>query len=448
MREPVAAGSLYASDSQELRVEIDRAINTANTEFTGPKVLVVPSCGLSTAPKVAGAAMVMLETEREHVQRVVVVSDYVPGPGERTFSGVAVPNAIAFRTPLGDLLLDRDITEALQHHPTVVANDRPFRTDTAIEAHLPPLQRLLGTVRIVPILVGEASAAEVVDVLERVWGGRETLIIISSDFASGRDAGQVMKHGAQVREAFEKNDRSRVESSQASAMTSLSALMAIVARRSMGLLELASASIPDPSDTRGSVDVGSFAAWESTGVALDASDVSHLRNLATSVVTATVLGAQVSGSELSRVPPALTVRRASVVTLRREGQARGSAGTIEADRSLAGSVVRNANAACSDPRLPSIQATELDDLEIAIMIVSPIERIFPESWNDLHQMVEPNRHGVLAIRREGRGAQLPAMWSRYPTPDAYISALAQKAAFTGSDKVGSASWYRFETIHY
>ncbi|MDB4818737.1 AmmeMemoRadiSam system protein B, partial [Acidimicrobiales bacterium] len=180
VREPVAAGSLYASDSQELRSEIDAAINGADSEFTSPKLLIVPDCGLAAAPNVAGAGMIMLETERDHVQRVVVISDYRPGIGGRDVQGIAIPRAIAFRTPLGDLLTDRAAIESLQGHPSVVINDRPFEKDTSIEVHLPPIQRLLGAVRIVPMLVGEATTAEVVDVLERLWGSRDTLLLVSA----------------------------------------------------------------------------------------------------------------------------------------------------------------------------------------------------------------------------------------------------------------------------
>ena len=151
---------------------------------------------------------------------------------------------------------------------------------------------------------------------------------------------------------------------------------------------------------------------------------------------------------MGRVPPALAARRASVVTLRHNGQTRGSAGTIEADRALAGSVVRNASAACADPRLPSIQPAELGGLEMTISIISPIERIFPQTRDELSQMLEAGRHGVLVTSSAGRAAQLPAMWARLQTHHDFVGTVAQKAKVSSGDGVSDAAWYRFETLDY
>ena len=448
VREPIAAGSLYAADSQHLRSEIDAAINSADTEFTNPKLLIVPSCGMAVAPHVAGNGMVMLESERDHVKRVIVLSDYVPGVGGREFQGVAVPRAIAFRTPLGDLLTDRAAIDSLHGHPHVVSNDRPFEKDLSIEVHLPPVQRLLGAVRIVPILVGQATTAEVVDVLERLWGGRETLVLVSASFGRGPDVDQVASEGERVRSALVGNDMAAMAGSTVSAPRSLAAAMTIVGRRSMGLLELANDTIDDPFGSDGSLEVAAFAAWESSDMTLGDNDAQHLQALARAAVELTVLGGKVEGSDMGRVPPALAARRASVVTLRREGQTRGSAGTIEADRALAGSVVRNAAAACADPRLPSIQPAELLGLEMTISIVSPIERIFPQTWDELGSMLQPGRHGVLVTSPAGRAAQLPAMWARFGNHQDFVGSVAHKAKVDSSDNVALAAWYRFETINY
>jgi len=448
VREPIAAGTLYPSDPQLLRVEIDTAIKNAESDFASPKVLVLPACGLCAAPEVAGGAMFMLESERDHIDTVVVIADYDPAIGDRRFSGVAVPRAIAFRTPLGDLLVHRGVADALGALPGVTLNDRPFLTDQSIEVHLPPVQRLLGTVKIVPILVGDASPAEVVDVLERVWGDRHTLVIASSFFGEGNDAEVVHELGERAREILRRGDASALTSEMASSPITLAALATITSRRSMGLNELSADVVDHPFATDRFADAGTFGAWESHDVSLAAVDVAHLRALALSTVHLTVLGGVAEGTLKDRIPPALAARRASVVTLRREGETRGSAGTIEADRSLGASVVRNAAAACADPRLPSVQPAELDTIDMSISVVSPIERIFPESWQELSQIFAPGRHGVLVTTEHGRAAQLPAMWARFRDPESFIAAVAQKARLDTGMRVSEAAWYRFETIEY
>ena len=330
----------------------------------------------------------------------------------------------------------------------MVINDRPFEKDTSIEVHLPPIQRLLGAVRIVPMLVGEATTAEVVDVLERLWGSRDTLLLVSASFGSGTDAEKVAQQGELARAALLRNDMATVARTNVSAPRSLAAAMTIVGRRSMGLLDLASDTVEDPYGSEEITDVAALAAWESTDMTLGDADADHLRALARAAVELTVLGGRVEGSDMGRVPPALAARRASVVTLRLNGRTRGSAGTIEADRALAGSVVRNAAAACADPRLPSIQPSELAGLEMTISIVSPIERIFPRTSEELSQMLEAGRHGILVTSPAGRAAQLPAMWTRLRTHEEFVGAVAHKARVEGPDGVGRAAWYRFETIDY
>lgn len=448
VREPIAAGTLYPSDPQQLRVEIDTAIKNAESDFASPKVLVLPACGLCAAPDVAGGAMFMLESERDHIDTVVVIADYDPAVGDRRFSGVAIPRAIAFRTPLGDLLLDRGVIERLSSLPGVTLNDRPFLTNQSIEVHLPPVQRLLGTVKIVPILVGDATPADVVDVLERVWGDRHTLVIASSFFGEGDDAEAVHDLGERARQIMRRGDAAALQPEMASSPITLAALATITSRRSMGLNELSADVVEHPFAVDRFADAGTFGAWESNDVALAPADVAHLRALALSAVHLTVLGGLAEGTSADRVPPALAARRASVVTLRREGETRGSAGTIEADRSLAASVVRNAAAACADPRLPSVQPAELDTLDMSISVVSPIERMFPETWADLGEIFVPGRHGVLVTTPVGRAAQLPAMWARFRDPEAFIGAVAQKAQLDTGTRVSDAAWYRFETIDY
>jgi len=238
VREPVAVGLLYPADSQQLRSDIDAAINTAETEFSGPKLLVLPRIGLVAAPEIGGSAMLMLESERDHVDRVVLIADHVPGLGERSFSGIAIPRSIAFRTPLGDLLVDRAEVERLSHHAHVVLNDRPFDRDESLEVHLPPVQRLLGSVHVLPMLVGDIGLADAIDVIERVWGGRNTLIIVSTDFAHGEELEAVAEDGASVRRHLRRGESQAVVEGPASSSTTLAAVSSIVGRRSMGLNEL------------------------------------------------------------------------------------------------------------------------------------------------------------------------------------------------------------------
>lgn len=448
VRESVAAGTLYAADPQQLRIDIDNAIQGADSDFTNPKLLFLPDTGLTSSAEVSGGAMLMLEAERDNIERVVVIADASSAASFREFTGVAVPRSIAFRTPLGDVLVDRDAVDMLAALPHVMANDRPFARDSAIEAHLPALQRLLGSPMIVPVLVGTAHVNEIVEVLERIWGDRSTLIIVSTDMGRSTKRSELERRGEIIRRAITRNESDKIAKAPIHSPKTVAAALTIVGRRSMGLLELGFQSYPDPEDRDAFVHQAALAAWESKEMALSDADVWHLRSLARSAVELTVLGGKACGTDMKRVPPALAARRATVVTLRHKGETRGSAGSVEADRALAASIVRNASAACNDPRLASVQPGELPDLEIDISILSPIERIFPGSWMELFQSLERDRHGVLVNTKAGRGAQLPAMWSRWHNHEDFVGTVVKKAGLSFEHPVENAQWYRFETFAY
>ena len=149
------------------------------TPQPSPKAVIAPHAGYVYSGPVAGQAFASLGDGASAIRRAVVVgpAHFVP------FRGIAVPSAAAFRTPLGEVPLDRDAIEALRDLPQVKLADAPHEPEHALEVELPFLQAVLGDFALVPLLVGEATAGEVAEVLERLWGGPETLLVISSDLS-------------------------------------------------------------------------------------------------------------------------------------------------------------------------------------------------------------------------------------------------------------------------
>lgn len=145
-----------------------------------PKVLVVPHAGYVYSGPVAAHAYALLAPWRDTVQRVVLL-----GPTHRVpVRGLAVPEAAAFfDTPLGPVPVDREALAALAGLPQVVASDAVHAEEHALEVQLPFVQTVLGRFTLVPLAVGRAAPGEVAEVLECLWGGDETLIVISTDLS-------------------------------------------------------------------------------------------------------------------------------------------------------------------------------------------------------------------------------------------------------------------------
>jgi len=83
--------------------------------------------------------------------------------------------------------VDREALTGLQHLRQVQTLDQAHRWEHSIEVHLPFLQMVLADFKLVPLVVGEATAEEVGEVLETLWGGPETLIVVSSDLSHYHD---------------------------------------------------------------------------------------------------------------------------------------------------------------------------------------------------------------------------------------------------------------------
>ena len=178
-RPAAVAGQFYAGDPRTL-ADVDHLLALrCRREAPAPKMLVVPHAGYVYSGPVAAQAYALLAPWREQIRRVVLL-----GPTHRVaIRGPALTDASAFDTPLGRVELDPEAPSQLRGLSQVQVNAEAHAREHSLEVQLPFLQRTLGTFTLVPLAVGEASAAQVAQVLERLWGGDETLVVISTDLS-------------------------------------------------------------------------------------------------------------------------------------------------------------------------------------------------------------------------------------------------------------------------
>jgi len=186
VRAPAVAGSFYPADPAELRALVARflaeAAKPSQTEPV-PRALIVPHAGYVYSGAIAGAAYLRAAKLSGRVRRVVLL-----GPAHRAFlRGLAAPRADAFATPLGVVPIDRKAIDDLIDLPQLTVSDAPHAGEHCLEVQLPFLQRVLGEFRLVPLVVGDASDEDVQEVIERLWGGVETLLVVSSDLSHYHD---------------------------------------------------------------------------------------------------------------------------------------------------------------------------------------------------------------------------------------------------------------------
>ena len=183
IRPAAVAGMFYpgvpAALAASVRACLVEAATRPHAGGAPPKALIVPHAGYVYSGPIAAAAYARLAASHASVRRVVLL-----GPAHRmAVRGLALPSARAFATPLGVVEIDRKAVALALTLPQVVESDAAHAQEHSLEVQLPFLQAVLDEFRIVPFAVGAASTEEVVDVLERLWGGPETLILVSSDLS-------------------------------------------------------------------------------------------------------------------------------------------------------------------------------------------------------------------------------------------------------------------------
>jgi AmmeMemoRadiSam system protein B len=186
VRPPAVAGMFYPANADELGEALRDSFAAAVDDDGGggvPKAIVAPHAGYVYSGPVAASAYRRLEAGRGTITRVVLL-----GPSHRVaLEGMAVPSVDALATPLGLVALDRAGRHTVAALAGVVVADAPHALEHSLEVHLPFLQRVLGDVEVLPIVVGHAPALQVADVLDAVWGGPETLIVVSTDLSHYHD---------------------------------------------------------------------------------------------------------------------------------------------------------------------------------------------------------------------------------------------------------------------
>jgi MEMO1 family protein len=178
VRPPAVAGTFYPADAAALRSEVGALLAAARPPAVRAKALVAPHAGYVYSGAIAASAYKLLE-RAPRPTRVVLL-----GPAHTVaLEGMALPAVRALRTPLGEVPVDAELEARALGFPEVFEDARAHAREHSLEVQLPFLQQVLGDFSVLPLCVGRARAGEVAAVLEAVWGGPETLVVVSTDLS-------------------------------------------------------------------------------------------------------------------------------------------------------------------------------------------------------------------------------------------------------------------------
>jgi MEMO1 family protein len=246
-RRPAVAGLFYPRDPRELKRMVDGYLAEASPEDTPPKALIAPHAGFIYSGPIAASAYATLAEAHASITRVILL-----GPAHRVaVRGLAASSADRFDTPLGPIDLDRDAIDLALTLPQVRLMDEAHTLEHSLEVQLPFLQEVLDRFSLVPFVVGEASPGEVAEVLDLLWGGPETLIVISSDLSHYHAYATAQRLDAATTAAIEALRPDDIGYDQACGRIPVAGLLELARRRG---LEARTLDLRNSGDTAGSRD--------------------------------------------------------------------------------------------------------------------------------------------------------------------------------------------------
>lgn len=261
IRAPAVAGMFYPGRAEDLAAEVAALLATARAHCANepaPKAIIAPHAGYIYSGPIAASAYARLEPVRSRITRVVLL-----GPVHRVpVDGLALPGSDALATPLGEIAVDAEAVARVATLPQVTVSAEAHALEHSLEVHLPFLQAALDNWMVVPFAVGTATAEETAEVLDALWGGPETLIVVSSDlshYLGYQDARAVDRATAQAILAL----RDNVTHEQACGGTPVNGLTLAARRRGLTpqLLDLRNSG-DTAGDRRRVVGYGAFAYYE------------------------------------------------------------------------------------------------------------------------------------------------------------------------------------------
>ena len=446
-------GTWYPKEPTEL-AELVEKLWRESTARTGPHLLagglafVVPHAGLVYSGAVAAAVYRYLERQRP--ERILLAGFAHSG----TAAGIGIPDIDGFRTPLGEVAIDRDLADGF-------AAEEPFRRmpeselcDHSVEIQLPLLQRAAPEARVVPLYVGRLEPSDRQRAARRLASclSPGTVLLASSDlthfgsafhyqpFPADSDVADRLRHldfeileaAGSLREEFFLQTL-REKSSTVCGSEPIALLLATV-----GLLEQEGEIFQEvldyqtsgeiTGDFRHSVSYGALGYFPCTSFQFGEEEQQAILELA----RRTLAEYQKSGQRKApHLPPSglpsLARRSGLFVTLHKDGQLRGCIGRSTCDEPLEDAVPElTMTAALEDRRFDRVLPSETG-IEVEVSILSPLKRIVERSD------FRAGEHGAVLVAKGRQGLLLPQVATeRGWNADQFFHALATKTGVSAN----------------
>ena len=422
----VVAGTFYPADPGRLARTVDDLIDAApKIGAPPPKAVVLPHAGYRFSGAAAASAAASLIPGPS---RVIIL-----GPSHRhAFKGIALPAADALQTPLGTIPLDAETTGQLLQHPDVNIVPEAFAAEHSIEVELPFLQRRLGDFRVVPLVVGDIARTRLTEIVDTVWGGDETLIVVSTDLTHFLNAAQAEATDSKTAIAVERAEPRTIDAHHACGHRPLAAFLRCAAARGMRITRTAlTHSGHATKDHDRVVGYGAWVAHAPEKARLSDDHRSRALHLARQALQSRAARGKIPSIHLPSFPVPMQGQAAAFVTLTQQGRLRGCIGSLKAHSAMASDILSNAiKAGFEDPRFAPVTQDDLKTCQIEIALLSRPAPMEFRDQDDLLAQLVPGRDGLILESNSHRGTFLPKVWDSLQKSDEFLAGLKVKSGLS------------------
>ena len=425
------SGTWYSNGPSELRQQIAKFMEGTKDHGLDPKLMIVPHAGLRFSGAVAAHAYRLLHKKQAKLKRLILL-----GPSHKhAFKGIAVPSHERFETPFASLPVDQDFKQKALALPFVSVDDAAFEHEHCLEMQWPFISLIAPHVHILPLIIGAASPAEVKKLLDAVWGGDETMILISSDLSHYHPYVEAQELDKKTNQMIETLQPQLVSENACGHRAINGALLKAIDLN----MRVTGVDRRNSGDTAGPKDrVVGYASY-----VFEYPETARLTLAQRHDIQRVIQHTIRYGLNKKKMPTIvaesfsrpLRAIRGCFVTLTLNGKLRGCIGSPQAHQPLIIDVAKNAyKAAFDDHRFAPLTMEEVDKTEVSVSILSALRPMNFVDEADLLRQLKPHVEGLVIKDGKHNALFLPHVWESIPEPDKFLRQLKMKA------KLGSHHW--------
>ncbi|NMC51909.1 AmmeMemoRadiSam system protein B [Candidatus Kuenenbacteria bacterium] len=424
IRQPAVAGQFYPTDKKELSSMIERLLANATTTITGkPQIFIVPHAGYVFSGETAAYAF---KTVADISYDTVIV---LGGSHNYPIDGLILYNGDAVSTPLGEVSVDKKLTEELiATNQNISADNKIHEPEHSLEVQLPFLQKTLvpGWQSILGLINSDdnETLASIADSIEKVISGKNVLLIISSDLSHYPSYANALYSDTKIIDSILTKDINNFDQTFSAiiaegrpnldtcACGSSAIKVGMIIANELNLtgnkLHYSnSGDTPDYGDKSRVVGYGAVVFTNNKSNYMNNNNLNPDEQAAALSLARNTLelafNLTTDKNEDYKQYPVFSEKRGIFVTLRKNEELRGCIGLIEPIKELSAAIIEMTEAAAfEDPRFLSLEKNELKDITIEVSVLTP-----PQKISGPKTEIELGRHGVIVKKGSRSGVFLP-----------------------------------------